>query len=197
MKIMLSAALLAALIAPVRAEDKPASGGAVTIKDLLKDVSAEMRAEFAGGLTLAEGRVMSAGFSALKGLPEEKLTAVKNSFASKKAPRRKPEKRGKLAKLSELLRGVPKPVADEFMDSLVFIDGRVAGAVTGGLKKGVTPERYKEILDSLAAPGTKAPAGMKGVCGNGWCDDSACVSRGNERRHCESQNDSTCYSSCR
>lgn len=175
-----------------------AAGKAVSIKDLLKDVGAADRAAFAGDLTLGEGRVLSASFAALKSLPESRLTEVKTAFAPRaEAKGKKTGKKGKMARLADLLNGVPKNVAGEFLDGLVFADGRVVGASTGGLKKAVTPERYKEILDSLAAPGTKPPAGIKGVCGNGWCDDSACVSRGSERRHCESSSDSTCYSSCK
>ncbi len=178
-----------------------AGDGVVVIQDLLKDVSAADRAAFAGALTLGEGRVLSANFKALKGLPDDRLSAVKAALAPKAEPKRKGKKApkaGKMATLSELLKGVPKPVADEFMDGLSFIDGRVTSAVTGGLKKAVPEKRYREILDALAAPGTKVPhLTPKGVCGNGWCDDSACVSRGSERRHCESSQDSTCYSTCK
>lgn len=188
--------LFAAALLPASAAGK----GVVIVKDLLKDVSAADRAAFAGALTLGEGRVLSADFGALKALPDDRLTTVKAAFAPK--PERKGKKgapkQGKMARLSELLQGVPKPVADDFLDNLSFVDGRVASAVTGGLKKAVSEKRYREIMDALAEPGSKAPRlSPKSVCGNGWCDDSACVSRNEERRHCAATQDSTCYSSCK
>lgn len=174
-----------------------AAGKPVSIRDLLTDVPAEDRAAFAGGIMLGDGVVLSADFKPLKSLSDERRTAVKDSFAPKTPPKGRKGKRGTIGRISELLKGVPKPVADEFLDGLVFADGRVVGAATGGLKKAVSPERYKEILDSLAAPGTKPPAGMKGLCGNGWCDDSVCISHGSERLHCESTTNNTCWSTCR
>ncbi len=174
-----------------------AAGKTVAIKDLLKDVSADDRAAFAGGIMVGDGVVLSADFKPLKSLSDERQTAVKDAFAPKAPSRGKKGKRGKIGRLSDLLKGVPKAAADEFLDGLVFVDGRVVGASTGGLKKSVSPDRYKEILDSLAAPGTKPPAGIKGLCGNGWCDDSVCISRGSERLHCESTTNNTCWSTCR
>jgi len=168
----------------------------VVLKELLKDASAADRSAFAGGLLLGGGRVLSADFSALKKLSEQRETEVKDAFASKSVRKSTPGEPVKRAQLSELLKGVPKPVADEFMDGLLFADGRVVGASTGGLKKAVTPERYREILDMLAEPGAKAPLGMMSLCGNGWCDNSACSSRNGEPLRCRSSTNNTCWSSC-
>lgn len=184
--------LLAFAASSVSAADRT-----VKIKDLLKDVPVEDRAAFAGGIMLGGGQVLSANFKPLKSLSDERQTAVKEAFVAKSAPKTKPGKRAPAARLSELLKGVPKPAADAFLDSLVFSGGRVVGASIGTLKKSVTLERYKEMLDALAEPGSKAPAGMKGLCGNGWCEDSLCVARGPERLHCESSPKEICWSTCR
>lgn len=169
----------------------------VTIKTLLTELPAEDRAAFVGGLTLSGGQIVSASSKPLEKLGGDRQTAILDSLAPKKGAKAPSGKRAPLARVSDLLKGVPKAAADEFMGSLVFVNGKVAGASVGTLESSVSPARFKEILDSFAPPGTKAPRGQKGLCGNGWCKDSLCLARGPERLHCEDTPKEICWSSCR
>lgn len=177
--------------------------GLIVMKDLLKDVPADERSEFLNNLTLSEGSLLSADLKALrKKLSDEQVTEIVAALAPKPGAKDKQAKSKPGRKLflsSELLQGVPKPVADEFLLSMMIHDGRVVSADIGALRKSVSEKRLVEILDSLAEAEAQAPQrpGLKGLCGNGWCDDSVCTSTNQEPLHCATKKDKTCWSTCR
>lgn len=182
----------------------PAQGtDLIVMKDLLKDVPADERSEFLNNLTVSEGSLLSADLKALrKKLSDEQVTSIVAALAPKPGAKDKQAKSKPGRKLflsSELLQGVPKPVADEFLLSMTIHDGHIVSADIGALRKAVSEKRLIEILNSLAEAEAQTPQrpGLKGLCGNGWCDDSICTSTNQEPLHCATKIDKTCWSTCR
>ncbi|MBI4677327.1 MAG: hypothetical protein HY748_07065 [Elusimicrobia bacterium] len=185
--------------------DKTAPGNRVVVmKELLKDLPPEDRAEFVNHLVLGNGRVVSTYIAPLKSaLPKDRVIKILDSItphssASRKKP---PENAGassrRLVQLADLLEGVPAGVRNEFLDSIVLKDGAVVSAYVGGLKKVVSKKRLTRILGSIFPSAVKSPeVAPKSLCGNGWCDDSACTQRNDDPWRCLHKDDWTCDMSC-
>lgn len=195
MKILL-AATLALLAAPAaRAEPSPI----VELGALLADLKPADRLGFIGEITLINGEIVSLRTARLKGVSAARSAEILKALNG--APRAKPGKRPKGAKpvtLDAILAGVPADAKRDFVESLSFINGEVVSARTGALEKAVGAKRTREILVKIGvSEEIKGPDG-KSLCGDGWCDHSACTSSSSDPRpQCLSHPSWTCRSTCR
>lgn len=182
---------------PRSAEDK--NDGLPTMKEQLKDMPAEARAEFLEGMLFLDGDVVSLYTAPLKrSVSKERMIEVVESFEpSPDTKARTPKKErsfSPLIKASELLKDVPSDVRLEFLERMVVKDGSIVSMYIGGLKKTLPGPRMVEIVNALKSP-AKSGANPKVLCGNGECYEAICSGKpGN--RYCIDLKDYTCNSSC-
>ena len=177
----------------------------VIMKELLKDLSPEDRAEFVGNLLLKDGRVVSADPAPLKRtLTQAQMSAILDSFISKPKSKKTSINPGtvrkhRLVRLAETFKDVPADARNAFFDNMVFKAGVVASVSADDLKRAVSKSELTEMLNSLAPIGSKQPMVDSKLCGTtdgeGWCDHSACKTNGGDDLKCFSGG-AICYSSC-
>ena len=51
-----------------------------------------------------------------------------------------------------IMGGLPQNVRSQFLESLMFNNGRLATAYIGGIKSGLTPGQYRQVLMALGVP---------------------------------------------
>lgn len=147
----------------------------VKFRDLLRGVAPEDRAEFGGGLRLVNGKVASAHLVPLRKTMDaarvneilDRLTESPGAEPRDEAGGR--EKRPDLVVLSKLVEGLSPEARARFYDSLIFKDGELVSFFAGDLRLARSKSDFEAVLRSLG--GTNDP---KGLCGNGWCNNSEC-----------------------
>lgn len=172
------------------------------MKEWLKDLSPENRAEFIGSLKLKGGRVAAASIEPLRrSLNRSQATQVLESLATPKRIIRavsfeNKEYSAPLVQLSELLKDVSPEVRNEFFDYMKFKNGAVVSVYIGGLRGVMNELELKEILESLIPKISKSmKTDSKALCGNGVCYGSTCVPK-KGKYHCVSSNDGACFNTC-
>lgn len=184
---------------------KPAevnTSGIVVLKDLLKGLPKDDRVEFMLNLTLSAGTIVSVYTAPLKRSRNKgQVTQILDALAGTDSPPSNGQPKSASAppmRLADVLQGVPEAVRNEFLDSLSFKDGSVVSAHVGALKRAVGDKKTVEILALLAPPIEGVPGKEpKGLCGNGWCDDSACTAVNSAPLSCQPRTDWRCRSTCR
>jgi len=174
----------------------------VVMKELLKELPAEDRAEFLNSMVLINGRVVSMSLAPLrKTLTSEKVASVvktiyyhpagsdKNSHKNNESPMR-------FTEISKLLNDIPADVRNGFLDSLMFKDGSFVSAYIGGLRSAVKTARLDEIIKAIATtPGPIMELDPKAFCPGGVCYDAVC--HGDDAGvRCIDDNNSSCDTSC-
>lgn len=173
----------------------------VVMKDLLKGVPPEDRAEFLNNLMLKNGKVVSAKLTPLRRtLEEDRINEILDAFSPPRGSKKKNFPKSttppRYVRLSELLADVPMKDKSRFLNSLTFKDGVVVSAYVKDLKAAVSEAELKKILGSLQAPISKGSNSALAWCGNNWCDDSACIGDNDRRFSCRFSSGSTCWGSC-
>ncbi len=172
----------------------------VVMKDLLKDLSANDRADFLTSLVLKNGRIVSANLGPLrKNIPEESVVKivkiifnrpVGKGIKGNNAPAR-------FAEISKLFKDVPADVRNEFLDSMTFKDGAFVSAYIGGLRRSVELERMDEIVKTVSTTGGAIRQfDSRALCGNGECYDAYCYKPDGGSWNCRDHNNSVCDTSC-
>lgn len=153
----------------------------VKIEKLLKDVPEGERAEFMGHLRLVNGRVVSAYLAPLrKSFREDKITAILDRLTGPANPAASASAESKggrprLVELSSLLQDVSPSDRTKTYDSMIFRNGELVSFWVGGLRRTANKSTLNDVLQSLGGiPASGSDVGAKGLCGNGWCDNSIC-----------------------
>ena len=174
----------------------------VVMKELLKDIPAEDRAEFLNSMVLKNGRIVSAPIAPLeRTLTKEKLDNImKTIFYHPEGDADSSKTDGKPARfveISKLLKDLSPDVRNEFLDSLTFKNGSFVSAYIGGLHREAKTARMREILKAIATtPGPVREFDLKTLCGDGVCYKAACTSVNDGPWHCAPHKKWSCDSSC-
>lgn len=154
----------------------------ILAKDILKELLPVERIGFMSGVSLENGKVFSRDHAVLwrTGLPASSVDAITKAFAypTERNPNQ-PVIQRPAAELGELLQGLPEDVKGDFLDNLKFLDGDVVSAKTDLLEKSVTPEKFKEILNTIM-PATTAVKDTKAIKKDHACN----ASTGAKRQKC-------------
>lgn len=174
----------------------------VVMKELLKDLSAEDRAEMLNSMVLKNGRVVSVSLAPLrKTLTSEKVdSVVKTIFYHPEQSAKGSQKKKSPARYTEiakLFKDVPPAVRNEFLDNLTFKNGSFVSAYIGGLRSAVQPARMDEIIGAIATTsGPRGAFGPKSLCLGGVCYDAVCQGDGEGEHKCLSDKNSACDTTC-
>ena len=107
---------------------------------------------------------------------------------------------GGFLRISELLKGASPAAKEEFLDSLVLIDGKVVSVTVKMLAQDVGEERTRQILLAVFPSTGKLPNASKSVHASGLCNENYCynaVCTGTSTEHwCMDWKNGTCGSSC-
>jgi hypothetical protein len=194
--------LLGGLISSGAADVTPAPiYNMLVMGEFLKELPDADRHEFLSRLVLSDGRVVSTSVykplleKTLKGDRIKEIVAALSPAETARPPKSKVTSR---LNLSDLLKGVPPTARNEFLDSMTFINGELATVHNTALKEAIGDEKTKGILNSLFAFAYDGkPVDSKTLCGDGWCDDTVCVTTPENRvPHCEELKGGTCRSTC-
>lgn len=164
------------------------------MKELLKDLSAEDRAEFLGSLELRNGWVVSVSMAPLRRTLNRGMTVkILESFTTsqnviKAASARNKKTSSPIIRLSELLKNVPVDIRNEFFDNMEFKNGALVSVYLGGLRKVMKEVELKKMIKSLASA---ASADFKVLCGNDVCYYVSCIDS-----HCLDHPTNACFSNC-
>lgn len=104
----------------------------------------------------------------------------------------------RLIQMSALLSEVPADIRSEFLERLVFMNGRFASAYVGGLRRAMGDAAVNKILAAIVTDPQKTPKaeGARALCGNGICNYAYCAYVW-QKPHCRStDSEDVCDSSC-
>lgn len=154
---------------------------AMTLKELLPTIPPEDLVDFALGLRIQGGAVVSAYFTPLeRTLDRQGIEKVNNFIADREAAPaiKKPRAPSKMVILSEALKGVPPKLLAEFCERITIERGRVVSLFTGGILKAKSKAEVGALLAELLPGGTRQKCRVissKCVPAKGWiCSSSAC-----------------------
>lgn len=120
----------------------------ILAKDLLTDITPEMRVKFISVMQFGNG-IGSYGRAILAsaGLPETRILGIESALQT--APDIKNSGTSSAKSLKNLLHGVPADLKKDFADGLKFLNGNVVSAKTGMLNDSVFPETLEEIINTI------------------------------------------------
>ena len=104
----------------------------------------------------------------------------------------------RLVQMSSLLSEVPVGIKEEFLERMVFLNGRFASAYVGGLRKVLGDAKLHEILFSMSTNPSKNPGieGTKAHCWNGVCENAYCAYVWQNPKCLSTDSDNVCDSAC-
>lgn len=152
----------------IASENNPYQDKLVLAKDLLRDITPEMRVDFVSTIHFGGNGVGPEGrfILAHSGLPETRISGI--ASALQVAPDKKYAGASSPKALSILLQGVPTDVKKDFVDNLKFLNGNVVSAKTDVLKNSVTQERSEEIISAIM-PLSKDINGIRAILQDHAC----------------------------
>ena len=167
-------------VVPVAVSEKPntsskAARRLATLKNLLKGIPAQDRAEFLNGLIMEDGHLVTPDVAPLKRTMEDKqIFAILQSL--------KPTESVKLntaklpIRIADALKDVPEEVRDEFIENLTFKGDAIVSYSIVGLRKLMDDDT---AIDAMVRPllqlnGTTPAHDSKMLCGDGVCFEAAC-----------------------
>lgn len=134
----------------------------VLAKDLLADITPEMRVDFVSSVHFDGNGINSEGRSILSyaGLTEPRISRIASAFHA--SPDVKEPYTFPARSLDMLLKDLPADVKRDFTDNLKFLNGNIVSAKTDLLESAVSPENYEKILD-IIMPTSTAKSGTGAV----------------------------------
>lgn len=126
----------------------------VLAKDLLADITPEMRVDFVSNVHFDGNGINPEGRSILSyaGLTETRISRIASAFHT--SPDVKESDTFPAKSLDMLLKALPADVKKDFTDNLKFLNGNVVSAKTDLLESTVSPEDYEKILDIIMPAST-------------------------------------------
>lgn len=126
----------------------------VLAKDLLADITPEMRVDFVSAVHFDGNGINPEGRSILSyaGLTETRISMISRAFHTSPAARDSATSSAK--SLDTLLKDLPADVKKDFTDNLQFLNGNVVSAKTDLLESAVSPENYEKILNIIMPAST-------------------------------------------
>ena len=169
--------------------------------EVLRDIPVENRLEFLNNLILKNGRIVYGDVAPLektlgRNAAVKIAEALSRSFSS--LADEEPGIPARLVQMSSLLSEVPAGIKEEFLERMVFLNGRFASAYVGGLRQALGDEKLKKILSSIVTDPNKTPRieGTKAYFPGGICYNSYCAYVWQNPKCLSTDSDNACDSSC-